>query len=76
MGRYLGGGLDLFDEDNDRFLHYRDGDLNSVNSNFILTMEEDSDGDLWVGTSYGVNVLHKRTGRFLTSQPIRASKML
>ncbi|WP_234408709.1 ATP-binding protein [Marinilabilia salmonicolor] len=64
MGRYLGGGLDLFDEDNDRFLHYRDGDLNSVNSNFILTMEEDSDGDLWVGTSYGVNVLHKRTGRF------------
>ncbi|WP_291862608.1 ATP-binding protein, partial [Marinilabilia sp.] len=53
-----------FDEANDRFLHYRDGDLNSVNSNFILTMEEDNVGNLWVGTSFGINVLDKNTGRF------------
>jgi signal transduction histidine kinase/ligand-binding sensor domain-containing protein/DNA-binding response OmpR family regulator len=61
----LGGGLDLYHERENTFSHYRSGDLNSVHSNFIISIIEDSKGNLWFGTADGVDMLDKKTGRFI-----------
>ncbi len=63
----LGGGLDLFDKKGNGkeiFYHYRAEDANSVNSNFIISMTNDLTGNIWFGTSSGVNVLDLKSNRF------------
>ena len=51
------GGLNLLDEENNRFKHYfhDNSDPKSIGNNFILSIFEDSYGDIWVGTISGLN---------------------
>lgn len=49
------GGLDLFDEDKNSFIHYRRTLIGegSLSNNSILSLLEDSTGILWAGTAQG-----------------------
>lgn len=64
----LDRGLDLFDRKSKTFTHYRSGDENSVRSTYISAIAEDNEGNLWFGTSLGVDVLMRKTGRFIHYQ--------
>jgi signal transduction histidine kinase/ligand-binding sensor domain-containing protein/DNA-binding response OmpR family regulator len=61
----LGGGLDLFDREKNIFYHYKAGQVNSVHSNYIINIIEDKDKNIWIGTAEGLDVLDKKTGRFI-----------
>jgi len=61
----LAAGLNLFHPDTKTFTHYKFGQPNSVHSNYISALLEDRDKNLWIVTSYGVDVLLKKTQRFI-----------
>jgi signal transduction histidine kinase/ligand-binding sensor domain-containing protein/DNA-binding response OmpR family regulator len=61
----LSGGLNLLDRRSGTFTHYQKGDLNSVQDNYISTITEDKAGNLWIGTATGIDVLMRKTGRFV-----------
>jgi ligand-binding sensor domain-containing protein/signal transduction histidine kinase len=46
------------------FYHYRPLAPNSVKTSYISCVRELANGDIWIGTAYGVDVLRKRTGTF------------
>ncbi|MFP4365017.1 MAG: two-component regulator propeller domain-containing protein [Spirochaetia bacterium] len=50
-----GGGVNLYDEESDSFVHYtiEDGLLN----NMIININEDNNGNIWLATHYGLAVL-------------------
>ncbi len=56
-------GLDLFDKKKNIFKHYRVGD-NSVHSRYITSIEEDHAGNIWLATSYGIDVLRQASDSF------------
>jgi signal transduction histidine kinase/ligand-binding sensor domain-containing protein/DNA-binding response OmpR family regulator len=56
-------GLDLFDRNKNIFIHHKVGD-NSVHSNYITSIAEDRKGNIWLATSYGINVIDHSTGNF------------
>ncbi|HWK07252.1 MAG TPA: two-component regulator propeller domain-containing protein [Puia sp.] len=69
----LAAGLDLFDRKRNAFIHYHpnapvpsDGSAisSSVRSGYISELMEDKEGNLWVGTARGIDVLETATGRF------------
>ncbi len=63
----LGGGMDLFDphgNGKDIFYHYKAEDANSINNNFVISMTYDLLGNLWIGTSIGLDVLDIHSNRF------------
>jgi signal transduction histidine kinase/ligand-binding sensor domain-containing protein/DNA-binding response OmpR family regulator len=50
-----GGGVNLFDEVTDTFKRFTASDnYNSISSNFTLTITEDSNGYIWIGTYEGM----------------------
>ncbi|UII23705.1 hybrid sensor histidine kinase/response regulator transcription factor [Fulvivirga ligni] len=61
----LAHGVDLLNPDNEQFTHY-DVDTvnqrNSLHSNYILALEEDANGNIWVGGGNGVDVFNPKTG--------------
>ena len=60
-------GLNLFDRQNERFIHYRSDPLykESLNNNTILSIFEDNMGNLWIGTyAGGINMAGKYGGYF------------
>lgn len=61
----LEAGLDLFNRETQKFVHYKNGDPNSVRSNYIAAIMEDREGNIWLGTSLGIDVLMKTSGRFV-----------
>ncbi len=61
----MGGGLNLLNKEKNAFYHYRAGDINSVSSDFILDIEEDKKGNIWIATAIGLNRLVTETGRFI-----------
>jgi signal transduction histidine kinase/ligand-binding sensor domain-containing protein/DNA-binding response OmpR family regulator len=61
----LGGGLDLLNRATNTFTHYRSTDVNSIRSSIVFTIKEARDGNLWVGTPDGIDVLEKRTCKFI-----------
>lgn len=61
----LAGGLNLLDRNKQSFSHFKLGDPNSIHSNYISALLEDKHRNLWIVTSYGVDVLVKKTGRFI-----------
>ncbi|MBO9727767.1 MAG: response regulator [Chitinophaga sp.] len=61
----LGGGLDRFDPNAQLFYHNNVNITNSVHSNFITDLAEDTKGNLWIGTAYGIDVLDKAKGIFI-----------
>ena len=70
----LAGGLDLFDRRRNVFTHYKpvsqdrpadpDGKFPSVHSGYISELMEDRDGNLWIGTDQGIDVLEAGSVRF------------
>jgi signal transduction histidine kinase/ligand-binding sensor domain-containing protein/DNA-binding response OmpR family regulator len=61
----LSGGLDRLDREKNIFYHYKAFAPNSIHSNYISELMEDREGNLWVGTANGIDVLEKKTGRFI-----------
>ncbi|HET90789.1 MAG TPA: hypothetical protein ENN99_08645, partial [Chloroflexi bacterium] len=62
-----GGGLNQFDRDTDRFIHYLNDphDPHSLSHNGVTVIYEDRDGLLWVGTAAGgLNRFDRGTGQF------------
>jgi signal transduction histidine kinase/ligand-binding sensor domain-containing protein len=62
-----GGGLNFYDRKKDRFAHYENdhADTNTISSNFTTCLFEDSKGNLWAGSSEGLDRLDKSTGKFI-----------
>ncbi|GAB3641024.1 two-component regulator propeller domain-containing protein [Spirosoma arcticum] len=60
----LGGGLDRFDRQQRRFYRQWSGDSRFNHSNYISSIVEDRAGNLWVGTSSGINIRNGKTGQF------------
>lgn len=61
----LAGGLNLFNRATRKFSHYKFGPENTIHSNYISALLEDRHKNLWIVTSYGVDVLIKKTGKFI-----------
>ena len=60
-----GGGLNLYDKDNDRFIRFshKKGQKGSLASNSTRAIFEDRNGDLWVGTyPAGINFFDRSSG--------------
>ncbi len=59
-----GGGLNRFDMQSGNFTTYRTdpGNSSSISSNDILCLHRDAKGDLWAGTSVGLNKLVRIVG--------------
>lgn len=59
-----GGGLNRFDKKTGKFTHFRhkDGDLNTICGDHVLSAMEDSKGNIWVGTwGQGVTMFNPET---------------
>jgi ligand-binding sensor domain-containing protein len=52
------GGLFQYNRDNDTFIHFAHDPTNpsSLSSNNITNIQDDDDGNVWVGTEYGLNL--------------------
>lgn len=63
----LHNGLDMFDHENEVFIHSKDHDGGSPlhNSGYISAIEEDKDGNIWVGGGNGVDVFNPHSGERL-----------
>ncbi len=64
-----GGGLNLYDKTNDRFIHFlhQGGITGYLSSNSVRSIYEDKIGDLWVGAyPSGVNVYDQSTAAIVT----------
>ncbi|TNE66547.1 MAG: sensor histidine kinase, partial [Bacteroidetes bacterium] len=61
-----GAGLVFLDAPNGKLKRYRHNpnDPNSLSSNAVVTILEDSNNTLWIGTINGLNRLDRTTGRF------------
>jgi len=60
----MGGGLNLFDRNNRKFR--RLGQHKSeISSDYVFKIVEDSKNNIWIGTSYGMNVLPKGKDGFI-----------
>lgn len=62
----LGGGLNLYNELEDKFIVYKNvsGDSKSISSNQLNTIFEDSKGNLWIGTENGLSLFNENTNTF------------
>ncbi len=61
----LSGGLDRLDRDKNIFYHYKGYAPNSIHAYYISELMEDREGNIWVGSANGIDVLQKKTGRFV-----------
>jgi ligand-binding sensor domain-containing protein/signal transduction histidine kinase/DNA-binding response OmpR family regulator len=52
-----GGGLSLFNSRSQKFTHFREGPETDLSSDFVRILYQDTKGNLWVGTQYGLNFL-------------------
>jgi signal transduction histidine kinase/ligand-binding sensor domain-containing protein/DNA-binding response OmpR family regulator len=69
----LAAGLDLYDKKRNVFTHhqpdpsvdpYAPGTGSTMHSAYVSDLVEDREGNLWIGTSIGIDVLEAATGRF------------
>lgn len=63
-----GGGLELYDRENDRFIHHlpESNNPNSINDDIIWCIQEDNFGNLWLGTnSGGLNYYDVKAKKFI-----------
>jgi len=61
----LAAGLDRFERNRGIFYHFPPGAAHSVHGQRIDAIMEDDEGNLWFGTDNGIDVLEKRSGRFI-----------
>lgn len=60
-----GSGLDLFNKQTKTFTHFsHEEGKNSISNNDVLSVTEDSEGNLWIGTSIGLNKMEGKTRKF------------
>lgn len=65
LGTFLNGGLIKIDpRDNSVKIYRHEENNNSISNNSIRTITEDNHGDLWIGTSGGLNKLNKESDNF------------
>lgn len=64
----LGGGLNKFDREKDKFVSYQHSDKNnsSLSNNVVNKIFEDSQGRLWVATNMGLNLFYPPKDSFYT----------
>ncbi|MBP7507097.1 MAG: response regulator [Prolixibacteraceae bacterium] len=61
----LGSGLDIYDRASDSFIHKKvSTSENSIHSNFVMSISENIDKNLWFATTNGVDYYNKSTGKF------------
>ena len=62
----LGGGLDRLDPRTGLFTHFRNDPASgeSISDNIVTCIYESRGGVLWIGTTGGLNRLHRETGTF------------
>jgi ligand-binding sensor domain-containing protein/signal transduction histidine kinase len=60
------GGLAKFDRENDIFIRYTNSlsDTNSISSNNVFSIYEDSKGRFWISTDNGLNLMDRKKGSF------------
>lgn len=60
-----GGGLNVLDRTPGRFRHYRHSstEMKSLLSDEITSFQEDTHGEIWIGTKNGLNVLNPEKGQ-------------
>jgi ligand-binding sensor domain-containing protein len=64
------GGLNRFDKKTERFRIFLHSDsLNSISENTVWTVLPDGKGNIWAGTSYGLNRYDKESGLFTSYRP-------
>ena len=63
---FYGTGLDRFDPESGKFIHYRHNknDSTSLRNDTVASVLMDHAGNLWVGTYGGLDYLDQKTGRF------------
>lgn len=61
----LSAGLDRFERNRGIFYHFPPGAAHSVHGQRIDAIMEDDEGNIWFGTDNGIDVLEKRSGRFI-----------
>src|SRR5438309_8136351 len=66
----LGGGMDKYDPATNRFTHFRHSPSNpkSLAHDTVTAILEDHLGNLWVGTSNGLDLFNRKTGTFIHHQ--------
>lgn len=58
-------GLDRFDKRTQQFTHFvHDDTKNSISNNYVNSVIERNDGNLWIGTMNGLNCYNKKSGQF------------
>lgn len=64
----LGGGLNLYNPSNDKFVTYKNipNDNNSIPSNELNSLFEDSNGTIWLGTKNGISFFNEKEQTFKT----------
>lgn len=64
FGMGINGGLIQYDQENNEVKAYRSGEENGISDNTIFCLNEDAEGNIWVGTSGGLNILNRDTNTF------------
>ncbi|WP_261812783.1 ligand-binding sensor domain-containing protein [Paraclostridium bifermentans] len=66
VGYFLDGGLLKFDPKTQKTKLYRmrENDSNSISNNSVRVINEDKQGNLWIGTNYGLNKFNPKTEKF------------
>ena len=64
----LGGGLNLYNPSNDKFVTYKNSSnaTNSIPSNELNSLFEDSKGTIWLGTKNGISFFNEKKQTFKT----------
>lgn len=61
----LAGGMDRLDRKKRQFIHYNMSIPGTISNNYVSSITEDDQNNLWVATGYGIDILQKKTGRFV-----------
>jgi len=61
----LAGGMERLDRKKRRFIHYNMSVPGTISNNYVSSITEDDQQDLWIATGYGIDILQKKTGRFV-----------
>ncbi|MEP7259099.1 MAG: two-component regulator propeller domain-containing protein, partial [Flavitalea sp.] len=62
----MGGGLNKYNRDREKFTHYMADPKNptAISNNFLMDMALDKDGRIWIGTAKGLNIFDPKTNKF------------
>ncbi|WP_315080912.1 two-component regulator propeller domain-containing protein [uncultured Clostridium sp.] len=66
IGSYIEGGLIKINPENNYIKIYKkdENNKNTLSSNSIISITEDKNNNLWVGTNYGINKFNKKSEKF------------